>query len=172
MTDRPSKVPSRSGADKAWPLEAELDAVQAACRVLVAISSQSIAAVEDEVDLTQFRALVIVASRGSVSLGELAEGAGLHLSTASRMCDRMVAASLLNRADDPANRRQLVLTLTDRGRRLVEKVMHQRRTALEPMLAAMPKSRRAELVTLLQEFAALRPPPTDSDLWSMGWTTS
>ncbi len=151
--------------------DGELEAVQAACRVLVAISSQSIAAVEDQVDLTQFRALVIVASRGSLSLGELADAGALHLSTASRMCERMVAAGLMNRADDPTNRRQLILTLTDEGRRLVDEVMRSRRAAFEPMLAAMPKSRRAELVTLLQEFAASTPPPPESDLWSMGWQT-
>lgn len=171
VTDGPSNRPSFSEARKGRVVDAELDAVQAACRVLVAISSQSIAAVEDEVDLTQFRALVIVASRGSVSLGELADAGALHLSTASRMCDRMVAAGLMNRADDPANRRQLILTLTDKGRRVVDDVMRQRRAALEPMLAAMPKSRRAELVTLLREFASSGPPPAESDLWFMGWST-
>lgn len=149
----------------------ELDVVQAACRVLVAISSQSIAAVEDLVDLTQFRALVIIGSRGSVSLGELADAARMHLSTASRMCDRLVAQGLIDRADDPDNRRQLILTLTDAGRRVVKDVMDQRRAAVQPMLAAMPKTRRAELVALLQEFAALGPPAADPDLWFMGWTT-
>jgi len=38
------------------------------------------------------------------------------------------------------------------------------------MLAAMPKPRRAELVTLLQEFAASAPPPAEPDLWFMGWS--
>jgi len=171
VADGASKKTSRSEAKRAHVGHAELEAVQAACRVLVAISSQSIAAVEDQVDLTQFRALVILASRGSVSLGELADAAKLHLSTASRMCDRMVVAGLMNRADDPANRRQLMLTLTDGGRRVVEDVMRQRRAALEPMLAAMPKPRRAELVTLLQEFAASAPPPAEPDLWFMGWST-
>ena len=48
----------------------------AACRVLVALSAQSIAAVEDAADVTQVRALVVISSRGSVSLGELAAAAG------------------------------------------------------------------------------------------------
>jgi DNA-binding MarR family transcriptional regulator len=61
--------------------------------------------VEDVADLTQVRALVVVASRGSVTLGELATAANLHLTRAIRLCDRMVVKGLLNRVDDPANRR-------------------------------------------------------------------
>ena len=46
---------------------------------------------------------------------------GLHLTRASRLCDRLVAAGLLDRADDPANRRQLTLTLTPDGERVVRR---------------------------------------------------
>lgn len=159
--------PSSSGS----VAQDELEAVQAACRVLVAISAQSIAAVDGVLDLTQFRVLVILASRTSMTLGELADAARLHLSTASRMCDRMVAAGLIDRTDDPTNRRQLRLTLTGNGRLVVDDVWRQRRARLEPMLATMPAPRRRQLVTLLREFAARGPVFAESDLWSMGWPT-
>ncbi len=171
MTDRQPAARSPGSSTRRRVDDLELAALQAACRLLVAISAQSIAAVEDRVDLAQFRALVIVASRASMSLGELAEAARLHLSTASRMCDRLVSAGLMNRSDDPANRRQLLLTLTGRGRDVVADAMRQRQAALAPMLDAMPASRRRELVSLLTEFAAYGPPPEDSDLWFMGWAT-
>jgi hypothetical protein len=64
-----------------------------------------------------------------------------------------------------------MLTATDQGRAIVAKVMAQRSAALEPMIAAIPPSRRALLVTLLEEFASHGPPPADSDLWFMGWPT-
>jgi DNA-binding MarR family transcriptional regulator len=150
--------------------ETELDAVLAACRVLVAISARSLADLE-EVDLPQFRALVIVASRESVSLRELADAAGLNMSTASRLCDRIVGMGLMNRAEDPTNRRQLVLTLTEQGRRLITRVLRRRRAAVEPLLRSMPKGRRAQLVKLLGEFAAAGSEPAERDLWAMGWTT-
>ena len=66
-----------------------------ACRILVAVAARSISAVEEEADLLQVRALVVIASRGPVSLGELAQAAGLHLTRASRLCDRMVQAGLI-----------------------------------------------------------------------------
>jgi len=155
--------------------EEEAEALLAACRVLVAVSAQSIAAVEDMVDLIEFRALVVVASRGSVSLSELSEGAHFHLTRASRLCDRLTVRGLLNRADDPTNRRQLILTLTPEGTRVVQEVMRRRRAILEPILnqvnTRMTTRRRADLLALLREFAAAGGEPSDPDLWAMGWTT-
>lgn len=149
--------------------------MRAACRVLVAVSAQSIAAVDDVADPTQVRALVVIASRGSVSLSELSEATSLHLTRASRLCDRLVAKGLVNRADDPANRRQLTLTLTPEGDRVVEEVARRRRDAIEPILSRMSqqmtKQRRAELVSLLQAFAVAGGEPSDPDLWAMGWTS-
>ena len=81
----------------------------AASRVLVGVAARSLAAVEDTVTLTQVRALVIIASRGPLHLTALAEDMGVHPSNATRACDRLVAAGLLDRRDNPADRRHLLL---------------------------------------------------------------
>jgi DNA-binding MarR family transcriptional regulator len=166
--DRP-----QAGRTNRGPIsDGELDVVLAACRVLVAISAQSIAALDDAVDLPQLRALVIVASRGSVTLGELADAAGMNLSTASRLCDRLVGMGLLNRADDPSNRRQLQLTLTAAGRAVVTRAMDTRRAALQPILTRLPEQRREQLVSVLAEFADAGGEAPERDLWSLGWPTT
>jgi DNA-binding MarR family transcriptional regulator len=152
-------------------LSAEADVVLAACRVLVALSAQSIAAVDDLADVTQVRVLVIVANTEPVSLGALAQAAQLHPSTASRLCDRMVGEDLLDRSDDPSNRRALNLRLTAKGRRVVAAMVRHRREAIMPILGAMPASGRRELVSALRAFADAGGEPPDRDLWSMGWTT-
>lgn len=149
----------------------ELEAVLSVCRVLVAISAQSIAAVEEIADLIQVRILVIIASRGEASLGAVAEAAGLHISKASRTCDRMVRAGLLDRADDPNDRRQLTLSLTAEGRRTVRTVRSRRQAEIARVLAGMPRRRRAALVTALAEFADAAGEPHDAALWALGWTT-
>jgi DNA-binding MarR family transcriptional regulator len=164
-----------SGTAARHRTEGEEQALLAACRVLVAASAQSIAAVEDVADVMQVRALVVLASRRSVSLSELAEAANIHLTRASRLCDRLVLKGLVDRADDPANRRQLTLTLTPSGERVVRSVMASRRKAIGPILARMTKQlsrkRRAELVAVLQDFVAAAGEPSEPDLWAMGWTT-
>jgi DNA-binding MarR family transcriptional regulator len=171
FTDTDAVATSRASSSRTAVADVEIDALLAASRILVGISARSIAAVADIVDITQFRVLVILASRGSASLGTVAETAGLHQSTASRLCDRMVTMGLIDRADDPVDRRQLMLTLTRQGRDLVRRVMTRRRAALESVLARMLKPQRAELISALRGFAAAAGEPSDCDLWAMGWTT-
>ena len=53
--------------------EPVVDAVLTASRVLVAVAARSLAEVADEVTLTQYRSLVVLASRGPQSGAALAE---------------------------------------------------------------------------------------------------
>lgn len=150
---------------------ADVEAVLAASRVLIGVAARSLAAVEDTVTLTQVRALVIIASRGPLHLAALAEHMGVHPSNATRVCDRLVAAGLLDRRDNPTDRRHLLLTLTDTGRDLVSGVMHRRRAAIEQILHRMQSDDRIQLATVLTRFATAGGEPDDADLWSVGWTT-
>jgi DNA-binding MarR family transcriptional regulator len=149
----------------------ESDAVLATCRLLVALSAQSMAEVADIADPTQVRVLVIAASRAPISLGELADAASLTPSTASRLCERMVTRGLLDRSDDPTNRRALNLTLTKDGRIVVERMIAHRRAAIDAILTRLPRRRRLALAELLSEFNTAGGQPVEHDLWSMGWTT-
>src|SRR3954447_2592778 len=129
--------------DDADVLDAALDAVLLASRTLVAISAQSIASVLDEVDVMQFRILVVAASQGPCSLGGVAEAVGLHVSTASRACDRLTAMGLLNRSASANDRRNLELTLTPDGEDLVGQVLRRRREALRSVLERLtPRKQR------------------------------
>lgn len=152
-------------------LDDSLDAVLVASRTLVAISAHSIAAVLDDVDVMQFRVLVVVASRGPCSLGGVADAVGLHISTASRTCDRLVAMGLLNRSASPTDRRHLQLTLTADGEALVGRVLRERRDALRPVLEKLGPRKRRRLTAALEDFARAAGEPSDRALWAMGWTT-
>lgn len=149
----------------------DVEAVMAAARVLVAVSAESVAAVEDVVTLPQLRVLVLVASRTAPNLGAVATGLGMHPSGATRAVDRLVAAGLLDRSDDPTDRRNLVLELTEAGRALVDKVMDQRRGAIAAILDRMPAGRRRSLVPVMRAFAEAGGETDDKAAWSLGWTT-
>jgi DNA-binding MarR family transcriptional regulator len=155
-----------------WDVAPDVDAVMLAARVLVGVSARSVAAVEDVVTLPQLRLLVMVASRGPLNLGAVAEGLGVHPSNATRACDRLVVAGLLDRRDNPADRRNLLLELTPAGRELVERVTDHRRAAIAEILDRMPPSRRRALVGVLRSFAAAAGEIPDRDVWALGWTTS
>jgi DNA-binding MarR family transcriptional regulator len=148
-----------------------LDVVLAASRSLVAISAQSIASVADVVDLVQFRILVVIASREVCSLNDIVDAVNLHVSTASRTCERMTAAGLLHRTANPIDRRNLELTLTARGRALVGRAMRHRRAALAPVLDRLSARKQRRLVAAMRDLADAAGEPPDRALWAMGWTT-
>ncbi len=149
-----------------------VEAVMAAARVLVAVSARSVAAVEDIVTLPQLRVLVLVASRAAPNLGAVASGLGVHPSNATRAVDRLVSAGLLDRSDDPTDRRNLVLALTAKGQDLVDEVMNQRRDAIGAILDRMPPARRRSLVPVMRAFAEAGGETPDAAVWSLGWTTA
>ena len=150
----------------------QADAVMRAARVLVGIIARSITEVEHEVSITQFRVLVMIATRGSLNLGEVAEGLGVHPSNATRTVERLVVAGLIERAENPADRRYLVLKLTRAGHDIVERVMAYRRGAIESVLEDMPGARRQALATALGAFAeAAGEPSRGEEAYVLGLPT-
>lgn len=152
--------------------KAEVDSVLAACQLLVAISVQSFSTVSDEVTVVQLRILVMLASRGTATLSDVATATGLHVSKASRTCDQMVKLGLLDRASDPYDRRSVRLTPTRAGKDIVNVVTQTRRAAIEPALRKMSRSRREGLVSLLHELTSAAGEPDEPSLWSLGWVTA
>ena len=98
-----------------------------ASRALVGIAARSLAAVEDTVTLVQYRALVLLASRGEMNVGTLADALGLHQSTATRLCDRLVGKGLVERSHPAESRREVFVGLTSSGQALVRAVNARRR---------------------------------------------
>lgn len=82
-----------------------VDAVLSASRVLVAIAARSLSDVAEEVTLTQYRTLVVLASRGPQNLASLAAAVGVTPATATRMCDRVVRKQLIRRSEERGDRR-------------------------------------------------------------------
>lgn len=148
--------------------DAVLEAVLGASRALVAIAARSLADAGEEVTLTQYRSLVVLASRGPQSLGALAELLGVTPPTVSRMCDRLVRKQLILRRADPKDRRQIRVALSARGNRLVEEVTHRRREEIAQLLASMSSSEQASVATSLQRLADAAGEVREQD-WSSGW---
>jgi DNA-binding MarR family transcriptional regulator len=125
----------------------------AASRVFVAVLAASLAEVEDRVSVPQFRVLVMADADEPLTLSAVAEGLGIHPSNATRIVDRLVDAGLLDRRDNPADRRQVQMTLTPEGRELKDEVYDHRRTAIAAVLRKMSAEERQLLATSMATFA-------------------
>lgn len=134
-------------------LEEDVDAVMAAARVLVGVIVRSVDAVEGTVTMAQLRVLMLVATRDPMNLAAVAEAMEVHPSNASRACDRLVEAGLLERRDSTTDRRNLVLNLSHTGRAVVDAVIDARRDALRDILKGMATDDRHGLAPGLVAFA-------------------
>ena len=99
-----------------------VESVMRAARALVGIAAASIAEVDEVVTMPQLRVLMMIATRGPMNLGGVAAGLGVSAPNASRICDRLLKAGMLDRRDDPKDRRHITLTLTADGRALIDRV--------------------------------------------------
>jgi DNA-binding MarR family transcriptional regulator len=135
-------------------------AVLTASRLLVAVSARSLDEVEDRITLPQFRMLVVLSTRGETKLVVLAELLQVAPSTAMRMVDRLIAADLADRRVNPGNRRETLLTLTEEGRQVVDRVMARRRQEVTKIVRRLAPAQRASLIEALTAFGeAGREPP-------------
>ncbi|MEO6125508.1 MAG: MarR family transcriptional regulator [Ilumatobacteraceae bacterium] len=145
------------------------DALITASRALVAVAARSIAAINDDVTLPQYRAMIVLATHGSQTVGQLADALNIHPSTATRLCDRLVAKSLVLRQQDEDNRRETNITLADSGRKIVDGVTAFRREEIARIVGRIPVGLREPMISALTAFAeAAGEIPEQS--WSLGWS--
>jgi DNA-binding MarR family transcriptional regulator len=145
-----------------------VDAVLSASRVLVAVAARSLADVAEEVTLTQYRTLVVLASRGPHTIPALAAAVGAPPPTATRMCDRLVRKGLIRRRTERDDRRQLRVALTAEGRSLVDAVTGRRRHEIGRIMNEIPAEQQAVLVQALGRLASAAGEVPEQD-WTTGW---
>src|SRR6266545_4004340 len=147
-----------------------VDALLSASRAMVGLAARSLADLDAEVTLPQYRALVVLASRGPQRMVDISTELQVNPSTGTRMCDRLVRKGLARRYRTAGDRRAVRLTLTPAGRRLVEEVTTRRRTELARIVADMPDHQRAPVIAALRAFATAGEVPEQE--WWLGWAHS
>ncbi|PRX49922.1 DNA-binding MarR family transcriptional regulator [Prauserella shujinwangii] len=113
------------------------------------------------VSAPQLKALLAIDHHGPVNLVRLSDRLGALPSSTSRLCDRLEVNGLVTREAGATDRREVTITLTARGRAVLEQVRQARQAHFSRILAGMTPAERAELLAGLRRFAQLAPPPED-----------
>ncbi len=145
-----------------------IDVILTASRVLVAVAARSLAEHDAEVSLQQYRALVVLASRGPQRPVDLAVALGVDPSTSTRLCDRLVERRLISRRRQAGDRREVRLDLSERGRTLVGEVTERRRLEIRRILAALPGPDRGAIADAFRAFGHAAGEVPD-DRWPRSW---
>ena len=142
-----------AGVEPGWVDEGALDAVLTASRTLVAVATRSLGAAAEETTIAQYRALVVLASRGPQRMVDLAGALDVAPSTAGRMCDRLIRKDLIRRHRARADRRAVLMSITASGRQVVDQATSRRRTLIAGILRNLPPGTQQAVASALQAFA-------------------
>jgi DNA-binding MarR family transcriptional regulator len=111
---------------------------------------------------SQLRALMAIQQHGGTNLTALAAELGAILSSASRLCDRLVAAGLVERTQGAGDRREVAMSLTRQGEELLTAIERERRSAMNAVLEQMSPQEQSELLHGLQAFSLVGQPPVQA----------
>jgi DNA-binding MarR family transcriptional regulator len=102
----------------------------------------------------QLSALLVVERAEGINLRGLAGELRMLLSSASRLCDRLVASGMVERVPGRADRREIALYLTPSSRQLLDELRRTRQQMLAAVLQRMSAAGRTALIRGLTEFSA------------------
>jgi DNA-binding MarR family transcriptional regulator len=98
----------------------------------------------------QARALRVVCTREGTRLSDLAEALHIAPRSATEVADALEARGLVTRSPDPTDRRAVVLTPTDAGRRVQGEVAAARAADTRDLFARLDAADRAALSRILR----------------------
>ena len=157
-TATPTASDTATGAsalsDNAAPDDTEevVSALLTASRLMVAMAARSLAAVEENLTLPQFRMLVVLDTQGPSSQTRLADQLEVNPSTALRMVERLAGAGMVEKLQSPDNRREVELRLSPAGSEVVRRVTGERLVEITRIVQTIPADQRGHLVAALRAF--------------------
>ena len=99
----------------------------------------------------QYAALIKVRDYGSVSQNRLGRAVAMDPATSQGVVQRLIAKHLIQREDDPKDRRRSLLRLTPQGEELTERLIPLGQKITAETLEPLSQDERATFLKLLKE---------------------
>lgn len=106
----------------------------------------------------QYAILVVLAEETTCDQQTLGHRAGFGKATGTYVIERMSKGGLLSVVIDPANRRRKLVTMTEEGKMMMERMLEQAKNAEKLMTAGLDVQDIADLKRLLIKLGGLQEP--------------
>jgi len=103
--------------------------------------------------LSQFHLLKLMARTGQHQIHEVADYLGVSAPAATRNVDKLERLGLLVRSPSQGDRRATLLTVSNRGRQLIQKYEELKAARFEPVVGALQPSEITQMADLLERLA-------------------
>ena len=101
-----------------------------------------------------FQLLALLEMHGALPMTRLAEEIGVALPNASGIVGRLAERGIVERTHDSADRRVVLIGLTDEGRRLIGEMEAVRRARMTNLIAALDGTQQARLLETVRDLRA------------------
>jgi len=103
---------------------------------------------------SQMVILMAIHDRGRSNIGELARELNVSMPTVTGLSDRLVRGGYLKRSGDPDDRRVIILGLTNKGRKTINKILDTARNRWAEVLVELTYPERAAFLKMLKKVVA------------------
>ncbi len=114
---------------------------------------------EQGLSVPQIGALIHINSRGTCGVTDIGDDLGVTSAAASQMLERLVQSGLVERREDPDDRRAKQIVLTERGLRLVRGSMEIRQRQFAALADRMSARERGIAAAALRILVTRSAPP-------------
>lgn len=115
------------------------------------LKKQQDALVRGHITLPQFLTMDLVDLHGSLKMKDIASALKVSLPAASVTVDRLFKTGLVKRVSDQEDRRVIYVTLSPRGKKLLEEVRSQRRKIIEEVFGKLSEKERQTYLDILRK---------------------
>lgn len=100
--------------------------------------------------MPQFGILMQLHYRGNCAVGDISERFDITNAAASQLVDKLVQSRLIQREEDPADRRAKLLNLTQKARELIQQGIEERYRWVDQLAAKLTPEERTKVAEALQ----------------------
>jgi DNA-binding MarR family transcriptional regulator len=100
--------------------------------------------------MTQIGALLWIFHKGNCAITGVGEELGITTAAASQMVERLVQQQLIQRSENPQDRRFKQIELTDKGRQVLEESIRARQSWFDDLARLLTRDEQAQVVAALE----------------------
>ena len=105
--------------------------------------------------LNQFGVLCVLMDTQGLTITDISRQLNISKQQMTNIIDKLVSAGYVSKEPDPVDRRRLVITISRKGKKLLEEHMEQFRQSFESHAQNLTRDERQELATILRRYYEL-----------------
>jgi DNA-binding MarR family transcriptional regulator len=105
---------------------------------------------ETGLSMSQVATLFQLSHRGSLAVSEIGDSLGVSNAAASQLLDRLVQQELVTRKENPQDRREKMLIITEKGQDFLLESIHSREVWLERLMVTLSPEEQEKVAEALE----------------------